>query len=134
MDLGRWPANVLLGDLDDDEPLAAVARYFLSAKADSGDRLGSDHPTVKPLALMRWLIRLTVPPGGTVLDPFAGTGTTGIAALAEGRKAILIEADETYVTDILTRIAHATGRGGHSNSIKARKRDVKDHGPLFAAD
>lgn len=44
------------------------------------DRAGSKHPTVKPVALMRWLVRLVTPPGGTVLDPFAGSGTTGAAA------------------------------------------------------
>ena len=42
------------------------------------------HPTVKSVALMRWLCRLITPPGGVVLDPFAGSGTTGVAALAEG--------------------------------------------------
>ena len=55
------------------------------------------HPTVKPLALMQYLARLTkTPTGGTVLDPFMGSGTTGIGALLEGRSFIGIEMDEEY--------------------------------------
>ena len=54
------------------------------------------HQTVKPVALMRWLIRLVTPPGGVVLDPFAGTGTTGVAAIMEGFRCVLVEQDETY--------------------------------------
>ena len=57
---------------------------------------GNIHATVKPLALMRYLVRLVTPPGGTVLDPFAGSGTTGVACRAEGFKAILVEQDEHY--------------------------------------
>lgn len=88
-----------------------AARFFYSAKADASDRLGSKHPTVKPVDLMRWLVRLVTPPGGTVLDPFAGTGTTGMACLAEGFDAILIEREEEYVADIERRIAHVSGGG-----------------------
>jgi len=55
------------------------------------------HPTVKPLALMRYLVRLVTPPGGTVLDPFAGSGTTLMAADAEGFDAIGIEREAAYV-------------------------------------
>ncbi|MGW6652453.1 hypothetical protein AMK23_26185 [Streptomyces sp. CB02130] len=57
---------------------------------------GSGHPTVKPLALMRWLVRLVTPPGGLVLDPFAGSGTTLLAARGEGMRAIGIERHEPY--------------------------------------
>ncbi len=53
---------------------------------------------------MRWLVRLTCPPGGTVLDPFAGTGTTGEAALLEGMSAVLIEQDEEYQAEIVRRM------------------------------
>jgi DNA modification methylase/transcriptional regulator with XRE-family HTH domain len=56
------------------------------------------HPTVKPIALMRYLCRLVTPPGGTVLDPFTGSGTTGIAALQEGFKFVGIEREAEYVT------------------------------------
>lgn len=72
-------------------------------KAGKQDRAGSRHPTVKPINLLRYLVRHITPPGGTVLDPFAGTGTTGVAALAEGMKAILIEMELTYAADIRRR-------------------------------
>ena len=64
-----------------------ASRFFYSAKAPKSERPNVDgvqHPTVKPLAIMRWLIRLVTPPGGVVLDPFAGSGTTIEAALIEG--------------------------------------------------
>lgn len=66
-------------------------------KAGKEDRAGSRHPTVKPVALMQYLIRHITPPGGTVLDPFAGSGTTGEAALREGFDCILMEAEPEYV-------------------------------------
>jgi len=81
-----------------------AARFFYCAKASKADRAGSKHPTVKPIALMRWLVRLVTPPGGTVLDPFAGSGTTGAAALAEGRRALLIEREAEYFSDIKRRL------------------------------
>lgn len=76
---------------------------FYNAKAGKADRAGSKHPTVKPIALMRSLVRHVTPPGGTVLDPFAGTGTTGLAAQEEGFASILIEAHGPYVDDIRRR-------------------------------
>lgn len=87
----------------------SAARFFYSAKADAGDRLGSKHPTVKPVDLMRWLVRLVTPKGGVVLDPFAGSGTTGMACMAEGFDAILIEREAEYVADIKRRIGHVGG-------------------------
>jgi site-specific DNA-methyltransferase (adenine-specific) len=56
----------------------------------------NDHPTVKPIKLMRYLARLITPPGGTILDPFAGSGSTGVAAREEGFNSILIELDAHY--------------------------------------
>jgi DNA modification methylase len=82
----------------------SAARFFYSPKAGKADRFDSRHPTVKPVALMRWLVRLVTPPGGTVLDPFAGTGTTGQAAIEEGFNAVLIEREEEYRADILRRM------------------------------
>jgi DNA modification methylase len=82
----------------------SAARFFYSAKASRADRAGSKHPTVKPIALMAWLARLITPPGGVVLDPFAGSGTTGAAALAEGFKCVLIEREAEYVADIVRRL------------------------------
>jgi site-specific DNA-methyltransferase (adenine-specific) len=87
----------------------SAARFFYSAKADAEDRLGSKHPTVKPVDLMRWLVRLITPPGGTVLDPFAGSGTTGMACMAEGFDAILVEREAQYLADIRRRVAHVRG-------------------------
>lgn len=63
------------------------------------------HPTVKPVELMRWLVRLVTPPGGLVLDPFAGSGTTGIAAALEGAHFVGIERDPEYVVIAHARIA-----------------------------
>lgn len=87
-----------------------ASRFFYSAKADAADRLESKHPTVKPVDLMRWLVRLVTPPGGLVLDPFAGSGTTGMACMAEGFDALLIEREAEYVADIRRRIAHVSGQ------------------------
>ncbi|KKK91081.1 hypothetical protein LCGC14_2716560 [marine sediment metagenome] len=86
-----------------------AARFFYCAKADAGDRLGSKHPTVKPVDLIAYLCRLITPPGGTVLDPFAGTGTTGMACVREGFKAILIEREAEYFEDIKRRLEHISG-------------------------
>ncbi|NVO13851.1 MAG: site-specific DNA-methyltransferase [Rhodoplanes sp.] len=83
----------------------SAARFFYSAKASAVDRAGSKHPTVKPVALMSWLVRLVTPPGGVILDPFAGSGTTGAAAQAEGLRCILIEREAEYVQDIVSRFA-----------------------------
>jgi len=82
----------------------SAARFFYSAKASKADRAGSKHPTVKPVSLMQWLARLTTPPGGTVLDPFAGSGTTGAACALEGFNAILCEREAQYVADIKRRL------------------------------
>lgn len=83
----------------------SAARFFYSAKASAADRAGSKHPTVKPLALMRWLCRLVTPPGGRILDPFAGSGTTLQAAHECGFDAIGCEQSAEYVEDINRRLA-----------------------------
>lgn len=82
-----------------------VFRY--QAKAPSKERPRVDgvaHPTVKPLELMRWLVRLVTPPGGVVLDPFAGSGTTVEACLLEGYDVIAIEQELDYLPLIQARI------------------------------
>ena len=111
----------------------SAARFFYSAKAGPEDRFGSKHPTVKPVSLMRWLARLITPPGGLILDPFAGSGSTGIAAIAEGFRAILIEADKEHQADIREHLAWATGKGRHALSSKARNKEGARHDdlPLF---
>lgn len=111
----------------------SAARFFYAAKADTDDRLGSKHPTVKPLDLMQYLVRLVTPPNGLVLDCFAGTGTTGEAAYRGGHRAILIEAEPEYQADIRRRcslILSGPGERGRE-SIKARGLTA-DAGPLFA--
>lgn len=65
------------------------------------------HPTVKPTELMRWLVRLVSPPGSTVLDPFAGSGSTGKACALEGVGFVGIEAEADYVEIARARITHA---------------------------
>jgi len=64
----------------------------------------NNHPTVKPVDLMQWLCRLVTPPGGTVLDPFTGSGSTGIAALREGFEFIGVEREPEYVEIARARI------------------------------
>jgi DNA modification methylase len=71
---------------------------------DNGQADRNTHPTVKPLELVRWLIRLVTPPGGTVLEPFAGSGTTLEAAIAENCQAIGIELTADYLPIIVGRI------------------------------
>ena len=89
-----------------------ASRFFYTAKAPKRERPSYttedgqtvQHSTVKPLAIMRWLLRLVTPPGGTVLDPFAGSGTTIEAALIEGFNPIGIEMETDYLPLIQQRI------------------------------
>lgn len=137
---GRWPSNVVHDGsqetiaafpAEDDE---TAARFFYSAKADSIDRAGSKHPTVKPVDLMQWLVRLVTPKGGLVLDPFAGTGTTAEACFREGMSCIAVERESEYQADIRRRMALVmAGPDERSReSIKARTAGHPiDAGPLF---
>jgi site-specific DNA-methyltransferase (adenine-specific) len=88
-----------------------ASRYFpvfrYQAKAPARERPKVDgvaHSTVKPLALMRWLVRLVTQPGGVVLDPFAGSGTTAQACVAEGFRCITIEREAQYLPLITARL------------------------------
>jgi hypothetical protein len=109
---GRFPPNVLLGhDFDCCAEQPAWSKFFpafrYQAKASTAERPqvdGTAHPTVKPLDLMRWLTRLVTPPGGTVLDPFAGSGTTAEACLVERFSVVAIEREESYLPLIHSRI------------------------------
>src|SRR5208282_4695280 len=87
----------------------SAARFFYTAKADKADRADSKHPTVKPVDLMRWLVTLVCPPGGHVLDPFGGSGTTGEACMLAGFDCTLIERDPQHVKDIEHRIRRWSG-------------------------
>jgi site-specific DNA-methyltransferase (adenine-specific) len=134
-DKGLWPANILLDNALQD-PL--IKRYFYCAKPSKAEReaglkefeqvlsgvyegradgslsgpipmRANVHPTVKPITLMRYLCRLITPKGGTILEPFAGSGTTLIASHLEGFKHIGIEREEDYVKIIRARLRHWAG-------------------------
>lgn len=118
-----------------DDAGGSAARFFYSAKADDDDRLGSKHPTVKPVDLMQWLCRLITPPGGLVLDPFAGTGSTGEAAWREGFRAVLIEREAEYQADIAKRMELClAGPATRRAAIGAAKAERAPDLPLFAAE
>lgn len=86
----------------------SAARFFYCAKASKADRSeGNTHPTVKPTDLMRYLCRLVTPPGGTVLDPFTGSGSTGKAARLEGFAFIGFELSAEYTAIAIKRISEA---------------------------
>lgn len=80
------------------------------------------HPTVKPLELMRWLVRLACPPGGTVLDPTCGSGTTGAAAALEGRGFVGIELEPAYVEIASARISYWSSLGSGKSPVAASRR------------
>ena len=107
---GRFPANLIHDGSDEvtglfpEDDGESAARFFYCAKADQSERRNSKHPTVKPVALMRYLVRLVCPAGGVVLDPFAGSGTTLEAARLEHCRAIGIEREAEYCADILERL------------------------------
>ena len=119
-DAGRWPANVVLDESQAEvlDEQSGASRFFptfrYQAKAPRSERPkvnGVAHPTVKPVALMRWLVRLVTPPDGVVLDPFAGSGATLEAALLEGFQCVGIELADEYLPLIVHRIERA--QAGH---------------------
>ena len=93
----------------------ATQNIFDFPLAMGNDR--TDHPTQKNLDLMRALCRVVCPVGGTILDPFAGSGTTGVAAMAEGMRSVLIEKDEDYHSIMVDRLE----RWRDSDQIRQRK-------------
>jgi site-specific DNA-methyltransferase (adenine-specific) len=85
----------------------SAARFFYCAKASKADRGdGNTHPTVKPTALMQYLVRLVTPPGGLVMDPFMGSGSTGKACIREGFRFVGIDMTPEYVEIARLRITH----------------------------
>jgi site-specific DNA-methyltransferase (adenine-specific) len=113
-----------------DDTGGSAARFFYCAKATKRERIGSKHPTVKPVALLRWLCRLITPPNGTILDPFAGTGTTGEATILEGFSAVLIEHVPEYQNDIRRRVEQALTK--RSSTARQDEPKAKPMGRLFA--
>ncbi len=134
---GRWPANFMHdGSTEAEAPLGEASRFFYCAKTSSADReegceelaevrrtdgretdhhvpnlrtslARNHHPTVKPTELMRHLVRLVTPPGGLVLDPFMGSGSTGKAAILEGARFAGCDLDPSYLEIAAARIAYA---------------------------
>lgn len=138
---GRWPTNVVLDAhqaevLDQQSGLlksgartgtceapreasqGGASRFFpvfrYEAKAPTSERPSADgvqHPTVKPLDLMRWLVRLVTPVGAVVLEPFAGSGTTAEACILEDRRCIAIEREAEYLPLIVSRLRKPVQQG-----------------------
>jgi DNA modification methylase len=107
-DLGRWPANLIHDGGEEVVGLTGdAARFFYCAKANKADRGENHHPTVKPTDLMRYLCRLVTPPGGVVLDPFTGSGSTGKASILEHFNFIGIEREAEYCEIARARISKA---------------------------
>jgi DNA modification methylase len=124
----RCTSECPAGLLDAAHPELRPSRLFFCAKASKREReagcgelpLQSDllysrpaarlrrniHPTVKPVSLMRWLVALVTPPGGVVLDPFAGSASTGIAAVMEDRLFLGIEREARYIDIACARLTH----------------------------
>jgi site-specific DNA-methyltransferase (adenine-specific) len=112
--VGRWPANIIHdGSNEAALSLKSGARFFYTAKAGKVDRESeNNHPTVKPTMLMAYLCRLITQPGGVVLDPFMGSGSTGKAATINGFRFIGIERDPEY-----HKIAHARISNQHEGRL-----------------
>ncbi len=117
-----------------------ASRFFYCPKASTSERnMGveeNDHPTVKPVELMGYLIRLVTPEGGKVLDPFGGSGTTGMAAVLEQKEFVIVEKDEESATLAENRIKHVEDNyqrvrektyGDPSNELTDEQTEVNDH-------
>lgn len=107
--LRRWILNTTNGSMGLALGASSVASKTLQSISEKEDwpNANNFHSTVKPVKLMRYLCRLITPPGGTVLDPFMGSGTTGVAALNEGFNFVGIEREVEYVTIAERRIGSA---------------------------
>ena len=107
---GMAAAGIAATEYDTGGDSGSAARFFYCAKTTTEERgEGNNHPTVKPQALMQWLCRLVTPKGGTVLDPFMGSGSTGIAADAEQFNFIGCELSPDYAAIAERRIRNAAG-------------------------
>lgn len=141
----RWPANLLSdGSESVDQALNGNSRLFFHAKATRTDRdegceklatkkagvmngaedgsmpavhRKNNHPTVKPTEVMRWLCRLITPVGGTICDPFMGSGSTGKAAMLDGFQFVGIELDPNFIKIARSRISHAERQAGQPESL-----------------
>ena len=91
------------------QPVGGRNWFEASTPRANRDTEHAGHPYQKPLALMRWLVRLACPPGGVVVDPFGGSGTTAVACAIEGRRCLLIEQDGSYADIARRRAADSMG-------------------------
>lgn len=105
----EWLPKRTAAELVDRKPGSAALSSPRTGAGRTSRGRANVHPTVKPVALMRWLCRLVTPKGGLVLDPFAGSGTTGVACALEGFRFIGIEREAEYVEVARARIAEAQG-------------------------
>lgn len=131
---GRFPANVMIDDSIEHEDMC---RYFYSSKASKKEReaglshidskRANTHPTVKPLDLMRYLVKLLTPPEGTVLDPFCGSGSTLCAGVLEGFNVLGIEREQEYVEIAKARLAHWSKFAEEQKLATSQKEEL----PLF---
>lgn len=136
---GRWPANIMLDEIAL-KAMGSTGRYYYCAKTSTAEReaglkmfelkkagsmRANIHPTVKPIALMRYLCRLITPPDGTVLEPFAGSGTTLVAAHLEQFNFIGIERELEYVEIIRARLKHWQGANDEDTSEAEKASDNK---------
>ena len=109
---GRADGDIVKGH---DDAGGSAARFFYCAKASKADRgEGNNHPTVKPISLMRYLCKLVTPPNGIILDSFMGSGSTGKAAILEGFRFVGIELEKEYCDISVKRIDDV------SNAFKQR--------------
>jgi DNA modification methylase len=93
----------------------------------SHESQGRTHPTEKPVSLLRELVR-KLPPGCVILDPFAGSGSLGLAAMLEGRRAVLIESDAGHYAAALKRLRAADGQGGLFEGVPSRQLTMPGEG------
>jgi site-specific DNA-methyltransferase (adenine-specific) len=119
--LGNLPRGIVdpsreLDSAGRDNPRAGAGR--------SGEGRANIHPTVKPVDLMRYLIRLVTPPGGLVLDPYAGSGTTGVAAVHEGVRFAGAELDTAHALIAVTRIAQAATDVAEAQAAQSAQLDL----------
>jgi len=139
---GRWPSNIILDEQASEqlEQQAGTSRFFYTAKPSASERhagirsegeRANVHPTVKPIDLMRYLIRLITPPHGTVLDPFMGSGSTGCAAALEGVSFIGIEREPEYFAIAQQRVAYWSGDVEAFEYPPESKPEQSDTLPLF---
>ena len=120
------PSGHVVGDS------GSAARFFYTAKADTARPLGQPAPDRKAHRPDPLAGALVTPPGGTFLDPFAGSGTAAAAALGDGRNAILIEREAAYVADIRERMRLVRRRGPAFDRGQRRRTEDKPLGGLFA--